>query len=441
MTLAQPHLDVSRRDLLRNAALFGGGAALAGLPLSRVSAAGAEEWPTVAALIHRYVSQRKVANMVAALGWRQDAPTIFGDGDLAFSIPRPAGADTLYRIYSMTKPITGMAAMILIDEGKLRLDQPVAEILPKFAEMKVQKRYDGGIGPDDLEPAVRPITIRHLLTHTSGLGYSIVQSGPISAAYADAGLVPGLVSRLQMVPAFRGTPVGSLQAFADRLAEMPLVYQPGTQWSYSVGLDLMGRIIEVVAGEPFDAFLKRRIFDPAGMVDTGFQVPTNAIDRLTANYYLLGEALIPIDMPENSVFLDEPPFPFGGAGLVSTPRDYDRFLQMLAGYGAIEGTRVMSEAAVRLGTSDLLPDTMADDGGFQFGERDFGFGAAGLVGTGDAEGLYGWFGAAGTCGLVNLKYGLRHSLFTQYMPAMEYPVYEEFPLAVARDGAAMLLSA
>src|SRR5690606_38944829 len=136
-----------------------------------------------------------------------------------------SGADSLYRIYSMTKPITGMAAMLLVEEGKLALDQPLHEIVPQFRLMQVQKVHDGPITPDNLEPAVRPITIRHLLTHTAGIGYAIVQSGPISQAYRERGLVPGMVTRLQALPVFRGAAVQGLDVFADRLAELPLVFQ------------------------------------------------------------------------------------------------------------------------------------------------------------------------------------------------------------------------
>jgi len=414
--------------LLQSVAAFGAGAAL-GLP---TPALGQErgEWRAVERFIDTYVSSRRVANMVAALGHRQDEPQFIARGRDAFTSVRQSNADSLYRIYSMTKPITGMAAMMLVDEGKIRLDQPVADILPAFAEMKVQKVYDGPLTPDNLEPAVRPITIRHLLTHTAGLGYGIVQEGPLSEAYREAGLVPGVVSRLETPGTFRGTPAESLEAFADRLAEMPLVYQPGTRWSYSVGLDLLGRIIEVVAGTPFDTFLHERILKPCGMGSTWFKVPSSEVYRLTANYLLAGGVLLPIDLPENSVFLDEPPFPFGGAGLVSTPRDYDRFLRMLAGGGMIDGLPVMSPDAVRLGTSDLLPDTLVPGGGFA-GNR--GYGAGGVVGRGSEEGLYGWFGAAGTAGLVNVKTGLRSSLFTQYMPPDAYPVQDEFQASVAQD--------
>src|SRR5690606_36265895 len=157
-----------------------------------------------------------------------DGPLIaIAAGVDSFTVPRESTADSLYRIYSMTKPITGMAAMMLIDEGRLGLDQPLHEILPAYRNMQAQKVYDGPITPDNLEPAIRPITIRQMLTHTAGIGYGIVQSGPISEAFRTRGLVPGLVTRLQAVPVFRGTAVPSLALFADRLAALPLGYQPG----------------------------------------------------------------------------------------------------------------------------------------------------------------------------------------------------------------------
>lgn len=432
---------MSRRDLLHTGAVLGAGALASGLPLGHPAFAQAavEDWPRVAEMVRSHVRGGKVANMVAALGWAQRDPEYLAAGHTTFTSTTPVGPDSLYRIYSMTKPITGMAAMICIDEGLLALDQPLAEILPAFADMQVQREYDGAITADNLEPAVRPITIRQLLTHTAGLSYSIVQQGPISEALVANGLIPGQLSRLPMAQAiFGGEPVGSLAAFADGLAQMPLVYQPGTRWSYSVGLDLIGRVIEVVTGQDFAAFLQQRIFDPCGMDSTFFRVPASEQERLTANYFLLNDTLLPLDLPDNSIYLDDPAFPMGGAGLVSSARDYDRFLQMLAGGGEIGGVRVMSDAAVRMGTSDLLPDTLAPDGGFSSAGREFGYGAGGLVGRGDAAGLFGWFGAAGTTGLVNLRWGLRHTLMTQYMPAESYDVQTAFPVAVAADAIALL---
>lgn len=394
-----------------------------------------QRWPALSAMMEGYVSGGKVANMVAALGWQTAPPEFMALGNTSFTSGIPADRDTLYRIYSMTKPITGMAVMKLIEDGLLTLDTPIADIIPAFARMQVQKAYDGPITADNLEPAVRPITVRHCLTHTAGLGYSIVQQGPLAQAMQDRGVVPGLVTRLQNLPGFRGTAVPSLELFADQLAALPLVYQPGTRWSYSTGLDLLGRVVEVVSGMAFDAYLQQHIFDPLGMASTFFRLPESEKHRFTASYFLVGDTLVPIDLPEDSVFLDLPPFPFGGSGLVSSARDYDRFLAMLGNGGELDGARILKPETVALATSDLLPETLAPGGGFASGGREFGYGAGGLVGRGDAAGLFGWFGAAGTCGLVNTRYRLRQTLMTQYMPSQAYPLQNDFPLAVMADAA------
>ena len=418
----------TRREWLGGAAALGASAALP------ASAQSPEAWPNVTRLIRSYVDSRKVANMVATLGFGDGPLTAIAAGVDSFTRPRASDVESIYRIYSMTKPITGMAAMMLIDEGKLSLDQPLHEILPRFANMQVQKVYDGPITADNLEPVVRPITIRQMLTHTAGIGYGIVQSGPIAEAFRERGVVPGLVTRLQILPVFRGTSVRGLEAFADRLAEFPLVYQPGTRWSYSMAFDLMGRVIEVVSGQPFDRFLRERFFDPLGMDDTHFQVPRDKAERMTTSYFLAGGTLVPIDLGNDSVYFDDPPFPFGGAGLASTPRDYDRFLEMLLGLGEFRGKRVMSERAVRLGTSNLLPDTLVPGGGYEQGR--WGFGAGGRVGQGENAGAYGWAGAAGTIGFIHRALGLRAGLYTQYMPQMAYPLLDEFPAAILADLAA-----
>lgn len=422
----------TRRQWLGGAAMLGAGAMLPAFPAAaRVQGA----WPNVTALISRYVDARKVANMVVSLGFGQDEPTTIAAGVDGFTGPRLSDERSIYRIYSMTKPVTGMATMALIDEGKLGLDQPLHDILPKFRAMQVQKVYDGPITADNLEPAERPITIRHMLTHTAGIGYSIVQQGPIADAYRERGLVPGLVTRLQAVPVFRGTPVGSLELFADRLAELPLVDQPGARWRYSMGLDLLGRVIEVVSGQGFDRFLRERFFDPLGMEDTHFQVPGEDAGRMTTSYFLLNGTLLPIDLGNDSIYFDEVPFPFGGAGLASTARDYDRFLRMVLNHGEVDGRRVMSEGAVRLGTSDILPDTLVPGG--EYGGGAWGYAAGGRTGRGEDAGVFGWAGAAGTIGFVHFGLGLRAGLYTQYMPSMEYPLLDEFPAAIRADLAAM----
>lgn len=425
---------ISRRQWLGGAAAFGAASALPAFPA--FAQANSNGWPNLTKLLASYVDSGKVANMVVTLGFGEAEPIVIAAGVDTLGRPRKSDAASIYRIYSMTKPITGMAAMQLIDEGKLGLDQPLHEILPAYKSMQVQKVYDGPIAADNLEPAVRPITIRQLLTHTAGLGYGIVQQGPIADAYRDRGIVPGLITRLQSVPVFRGKSVPSLELFADRLAEMPLVYQPGTRWSYSMGLDLIGRVIEVVSGQPFDRFLQERFFDPLGMNDTAFGVAPAKAERLTTGYLIANGALLPIDPAASSVYLDPPPFPFGGAGLACTPLDYDRFLTMLLHHGEFGGQRAMGELAVRVGTSDILPDTLAPDGGYEREGEPWGFGAGGRVGRGAFEGVYGWAGAAGTLGFVDFKRNLRGGLFTQYMPSMTYPLIEEFPAAILADLAA-----
>ena len=193
----------------------------------------------------------------------------------------------------MTKPVTGIAAMLLIEDGKMKLDQPIADFLPAFAKMQVQNTPDGSI--TDLRPAKTQITVRHLLTHTAGLGYNIIQKGPIKKAYDDAGIVGGSASRLPIPGLAPVTPAPSLAVMADRLAALPLIYEPGTKWSYSISLDLLGRVIEVVSGQPFDAFLKARLFDPLGMTSTSFMVGARDVGRFTTNYAPYGGALIPFD--------------------------------------------------------------------------------------------------------------------------------------------------
>ncbi len=420
-------MTLSRRGLIGS---FGALAGTALMPrIAFASAAAEARFPVVTQMLDGYVSSGKLPGIIAALGQGiGTAPLDIARGTLARGNPVPVDIDSLFRIYSMTKPITGMAAMMLVDEGKLRLDQPVADLIPAFGKMQVQVTPDGSI--TDLRPAKTQITIRHLLTHTAGLGYSIIQQGPLKEAFIKAGVVPGQASRMTLPGMDKLTPLKSLAEFADALATLPLVYEPGTTWSYSVGLDLMGRVIEIASGMPFDQFLKSRLFDPLGMASSGFSVPEAQVPRLTTNYAVAKGLLLPIDPAKTSVYLDPPAYPFGGAGLVSSPRDYDRFLAMLLGYGKIDGRQVMSEASVRLGTSNLLPPGADLSGSFIKGN---GFGAGGSVGLGADAGTYGWAGAAGTVGFISFRAGLRAGLYTQYMPSEAYPVHREFAQAVLAD--------
>lgn len=422
---------LSRRALLRGGAALGAGLLASTMAGSRLAlAATAGRWPNVTAAVDDYVMRGKVANMIAVLGFGQAEADIIARGTLALGGRAPATMDSIYRIYSQTKPITGLAAMLLIEDGVLTLDQPVADFIPGFAEMMVQQDYDGSISPENLEPAKRPVTVRMLMTHTAGLAYGIVQKGPIARAYEKNGLIPGQVSRLPIPGLFSGPSVESLKAFADGVAALPLVHQPGTKWSYSVGLDVLGRVIEVASGKPFQDFLRERIFDPCGMASTGFNVAADDIERLTTNYGITNGLVLPIDPAANSIYLDPPPFPTGGAGLVSTPRDYDRFQRMLVGRGAIDGTRIAAPDTIDAMVSNLLPEGATVKGTWIDGH---GFGAGGRV-SGQA---FGWGGAAGTTSFVDMASGLRAANFTQYTPAEAYPIQRKFVELVLADLAAL----
>ncbi len=414
------------------------GLSAAALPVLGRATRSHELAPNVRALIERWVGPGKFPGLVASLALPGRDPEWIARGTDGFTDFDAVGPDSLFRIYSMTKPITGMAAMQLIAEGKLALDQPLHDILPAFRNMQVQDTYDGSITA--LHPAPRWITIRNLVTHTSGLGYVIIQQGPIRDLMQDKGVVPGVISRIKLPGLFRGDPVKGLDTFADRLAEVPLVYDPGTRWSYSAGLDLMGRVIEVVSGKSFPQYLQDTIFGPLGMTSTWFQVPQREAHRLTTNHAVIADRLVPIDPGETSIFLDPPPFPMGGAGLVSSPRDYDRFLRMLAQGGTFGGKRVLDERAVRMGTSNLLPEGIVLP--TMFGGADSGFGAGGRLGLkGQEQGVFGWAGAAGTVGMVDMIHGLRSQIFAQFMPPTALDLLPEFQVALKQDVMALMTKA
>lgn len=424
MSLSEP--AIARRELLRLG--LGAGLGIAAPRFAWALDAAEPAMPNLTALLDEWTGPGKFPGILASLGLPGRPAHYVARGTDGFTDFDPMGPDSLYRIYSMTKPITGMAAMMLIGDGKMTLDQPLGDILPKYARMQVQVTPDGSI--TDLRPAKAAITIRHLLTHTAGLGYSLVQTGPLKKAMEDAGVVAGQISRIPIPGLDRGKAAPSLELFADRLAALPLVYDPGTVWSYSLGLDLMGRVIEVVSGKSFDNFLQERMFGPCGMTSTFFQVPQTEARRLVTSYGVFNGLFVPVDPGDTSIFLDPPPFPTGGSGLVSSPRDYDRFLQMLAGFGMVGGTRVMSEAAVRLGTGNLLPPAIKTVDLYGIPGH---FGAGGRLGIGAEDGIFGWSGAAGTVATVDMKRGIRAQLFPQFMPPNATTLLAEYQKALQAD--------
>lgn len=421
-------MRLERRDFLRG---FVGIGALGALPAPLLARAlERDDWFHAASLLARLVPA-KLPGLAAAIGRGTEAPTFVAIGTLARDSQTAVTPDTLWRVYSMTKPITGMAAMMLVEDGRLKLDQNIADFIPGFANPKVQ------LSPDTLEsrPANGPITVRHLLTHTAGLGYTIVTKGPLLQEYLKLGLTPALLSRTSPLGENGAAPTApSLAEFADRLATLPLIGDPGAKWSYSVSLDLLGRVIEVASGKPFDAFLQQRMFDPLGMKDTFWRVPEGEAGRFVTNYIVSPQGVQPVDPAPKSIYLDQPAFPFGGAGLVMSARDYDRFLAMLLGKGALNGARVMKPETVKLGMSNLMPEAAMAAGGFE-GQ---GYGAGGRVvikpmESGASIGTFGWAGAASTIGWVDPARGIRASGYAQYMPDRIYGFPGDFAKAVYAD--------
>jgi CubicO group peptidase (beta-lactamase class C family) len=300
----------------------------------------------------------------------------------------PMTKDTVFRIYSQTKPVTGVAMMILFEEGKWKLDDPVSKYVPEFASLRVFK----GVNPDgsfDTVPADRPPTMRELMSHSGGFAYGLVPDNPIDKAYVDTGVL-GAKSR---------------QEFVQKVAALPLVAQPGTRWKYSVSVDIQGLIIEKLTGMSLGDFMRQRIFAPLKMVDTGFWLPTAKTDRLASLYVWDGKAgkLAPAD---GFMVLDisKPPVvASGGGGLVSTNADYARFAQMLLNGGELEGKRILKPETVALMRTNALSDAImnSDEPPFNTAKgRGFGLDFAVVLDSAKAgpqgEGTYSWGGAAGT---------------------------------------------
>ena len=271
----------------------------------------------------------------------------------------PMSLDTRFRIFSMSKPVTSVAVLMLYEEGKLQLDDPVSRYLPEFADTPVFKGVDAA-GNIETETQRRPITIRHLLTHTSGLGYGINydRNSPLAKSWGTFNPYGGQ----------------SMAESVRQLAKLPLYFQPGSDWRYSYATDVLGHLVSVVSGMPFEQFLKVRLFDPLGMSHTGFHTPASELSRVAVTYRRNASGGLervdgPLGMPPTS----PPTFVSGGGGLISTAGDYLRFAQMLANGGRFEGRRYLAPQTIELMTSQQVPDSAM---GKAYGDtwRGLGFG-------------------------------------------------------------------
>lgn len=338
---------------------------------------------------------------------------LYGDADIENEVP--IEDNTIYRIFSMSKPVTTVALMTLYDDGKFKLDDKVSDYIPEFAETLV---YTPGEEGFTLESQENEMTIRNLLTHTSGLTY-----GWEPGSYVDSLYYVNEVT-------YWDAPIGEK---VKLLATMPLKYQPGTRWEYGLSLDVAGYLVEVLSGLPLDEYLKKEVFDPLGMDDTGFFVPEGKHSRLACLYTrdndgkitkLKGSAgLTKSDEADFNDIFKQPAIHFsGGGGLVSTVDDYERFCRMLLNGGELDGTRVLEEATVDLIMSDQLPEGVAYNEGYGFG----------LGGQTELEsGSYSWGGAASTNFVVNAKHELIVLTFTQFMPS-DYNYFGEYVGIVSR---------
>jgi CubicO group peptidase (beta-lactamase class C family) len=325
-------------------------------------------WSTVQDLLDAHVRRREIAGGVVALSYRSSPVAYLTAGGIALDSARRPDENSIYRMASTSKVVTGIAAMRLIQDGKLRLDQPVAEVIPEWKVLRVAMDATTSL---DSRPARTVMTMRHLLTHTSGLSYWIPAAGSdlLPTLYRERGITPGdYYYETRRRPGY-GPQVKSLSEMIARLAELPLAAEPGRVYRYSIGYDVMGLIVERVSGKSLDAYCRERIFEPLKMTSTGFHVPPDQAARLTTNYEVSAGGLTPIDGGESSVWLRPPSLVSGGGGVVSTARDFARFTGMLLGQGTFEGAQVLRNDIARLACSDLLPNQVASDSGFGAGMR------------------------------------------------------------------------
>ena len=345
-------------------------------------------------LRRRYLEPEKIAGCLTLVARGGKPAYLSAQGLMDRERGRPMQADTIFRIYSMTKPITSVALTQLYEQGNFQLDDPVHKFIPEWRDLRV---FQSGNHPHFLtRPVDRPMTIRDLFTHQSGLTYGFMERTNVDAAYREVGV--------------GGPPVGgSLRQMIEQLSELPLEFSPGEAWNYSVATDVLAYLVEVFSGQPYDEYLRQHIFEPLGMVDTGFTVPASKVDRFAANYRRdRNKKLVLLDDPLTSHYTGDVTFFSGGGGLVSTAHDYYRFCQMMLNGGELEGARILGRKSVELMTMNHLPGNrdLTDLAVGSFSETTyegvgFGLGVSVTLDLAVAQsigsvGEYGWGGAAST---------------------------------------------
>ena len=343
----------------------------------------------------------------------------YGVADLASG--KPLREDAIFRIYSMTKPVTGVAMMILFEEGKWLPDDPIAKYIPEFADLKVFAGLDAN-GQPILEAPAHPPTMLELLTHTAGFTYGVFGNSWVDQQYDNL----DVLSRTTLIFETR-----DLKEMIDRLAKIPLQYQPGTRWEYSVAADIQAYIVEKLSGKPFADFLRERVFVPLGMTDTGYFIPANKLGRLASLYQMdpASGQLVIRDQPEDPA--NPPTMTPGGIGLYSTAMDFLRFAQMLLNGGELDGIRILAPSSVELMRTNHLSDALLT-GGFGGGPTrlspDYGFGYDfGVLidpltlGDPAGAGTYMWGGIAGTWFWIDPELDVAFVGMTQRWAGPNYP--------------------
>jgi CubicO group peptidase (beta-lactamase class C family) len=380
-----------------------------------------ERLSRINAVMQRYIDEGKCAGILTMVARRGQIAHMDCFGMMDAEAGKPMQPDTIFRIYSMSKPITSVAVMMLYEEGHFQLNTPVSGFIPGFKYTKVfVQENESGMELADLE---REMTIHDLLTHTSGLSYGFHKDTAVDALYREARLDLGEDAMLEKV--------------VERLSTLPLVFQPGQGWRYSFSTDILGYVVQVVSGQPFDVFLRQRMFEPLGMVDTGFYVPAEKIDRLAALYEVSdeGEQRL-LEAPATGKYADPPAFLSGGGGLVSTVHDYVRFAQMLLNVGELDGVRLLGRKTVEFMMMNHLPEKLlpfaVNPGEPSWG---YGFGLGGKVmmdparaGILGSRGMYGWGGAASTEFWVDSEEEMIGLIMAQLMPYQ--PLVEPFQVLV-----------
>lgn len=408
----------------RDSADTGDAGTFAGLPVVAPESAGmsSERLDRIRPAFESYVTDGKLSGVVSVVARGGKVVHVEASGHQDVEAGEPMAEDTIFRMYSMTKPIASAAVMILWEEGHFLLSTPLSAILPEFADTQVY--VSGGGDGMETEPVRRPIVVRDLMTHTSGLTYTFIPS-PVAASYAANGLEGSADS----------VPHDDLAHYVRELAKQPLLAHPGTAWNYSVGLEVAGRVVEVVSGQTFREFLKERIFDPLAMVDTDFHVPDEKLDRFAVNYAPTPEGgIVVMDDPEASAYRKPPKVEMGGSGLVATAGDYLRFAQMLANGGELDGVRILGTQTVALMMDNHLGSAygpapmsslnldMGMSEGMGYGLGGYSIVDTGLTGLPASPGTYGWGGAASTDFWVDPEHGLVGMVLTQLLPTGTYPL-------------------